>query len=45
MQPDQYNSIKKLELGQDIVLKGICKGFLMDAIFLDCIILNPQDNE
>lgn len=45
MQPNQYNNIKKLELGQDIVLKGICKGFLMDAIFLDCIILNPQDNE
>lgn len=45
MQPNQYNNIKKLELGQDIVLKGICKGFLMDAIFLNCIILNPQDNE
>lgn len=45
MQPNQYNNIKKLELGQAIVLKGTCKGFLMDAIFLDCIILNPQDNE
>ncbi|WP_027077244.1 OB-fold protein [Maribacter antarcticus] len=45
MQSNQYKSIKKLELGQNIVLKGICKGFLMDAIFLDCIILNPKDNE
>lgn len=45
MQPDQYNQIEKLHVGQSITLKGVCKGFLMDAIVLNCIILKPYNNE
>ncbi|MGB5820643.1 MAG: hypothetical protein WBG90_14255 [Saonia sp.] len=45
MQTDQTGRIKKLKLGQTVRLKGICKGFLMDAILLNCVIINKKTNE
>jgi hypothetical protein len=39
MQSDQYVKVNQMILGQSIVLKGMCKGFLNDVIFFNCIIL------
>ncbi|MGH1384525.1 OB-fold protein [Kordia sp.] len=39
MQLNQNNDILKLHAGQDIKLKGILKGFLMDIILLHCVII------
>ncbi len=38
MQEDQSEQLDLIKKGDRIVLKGICKGFLMDAILLNCII-------
>ena len=34
--PSQIEKIKKLKEHQEIVVKGICKGFLKDVILLNC---------
>ncbi|MEO1013152.1 MAG: hypothetical protein AAFX53_17795 [Bacteroidota bacterium] len=39
MLPNQMKTLRELQRGQTVRLKGICKGFLMDAIFLNCIVL------
>ncbi|MFK7747975.1 MAG: hypothetical protein AB8B65_06280 [Kordia sp.] len=39
MQSNQTKDILKLHAGQDIKLKGILKGFLMDVIILHCVII------
>jgi len=39
MQSNQNNDVVKLQEGQDIKLKGILKGFLMDVIILHCVII------
>ena len=39
MQTNQNSNIVKLEAGQNIKLKGILKGFLMDIIILHCVII------
>lgn len=39
MQRDQVDQILQLSVGDKIVVKGILKGFLMDAILLNCIIV------
>ncbi|WP_082113377.1 OB-fold protein [Kordia jejudonensis] len=39
MQSDQRNEVVKLHAGQDIKLKGVLKGFLMDIILLHCVII------
>lgn len=39
MQSDQHAAVKKLEAGQNIKLKGILKGFLLDVILLHCVII------
>jgi hypothetical protein len=39
MQSDQYLKVNQMVLGQSIVVKGICKGFLNDIIFFGGIIL------
>jgi len=44
MKENQIEQIKTLTKGDTVVLKGICKGFLMDAILLNCVLLN-QTNE
>ena len=43
MQDDQVLRIDQIQKGDTIVLKGICKGFLMDAILLNCILINHRD--
>ncbi len=45
MQADQTEEVKKLVPGQKIQIKGICKGFLKDAILLNCMLINTQINE
>lgn len=39
MQPNQNNHIVALKVGQEVKLKGILKGFLMDVILLHCVIV------
>lgn len=43
MQEDQAEKLDLIKKGDRIVLKGICKGFLMDAILLNCIIPTKVD--
>jgi hypothetical protein len=45
MKNNQFNEIQKLKKGQRVILKGVCKGFLMDVIFLDGIIVNSRIDE
>ena len=44
MNPEQMEQIQSIQKGDVITLRGICKGFLMDAILLNCILIN-QPNE
>ncbi|MEM0932946.1 MAG: hypothetical protein AAGJ12_10790 [Bacteroidota bacterium] len=44
MKNDQTQVVQKLAKGDSVILKGICKGFLMDAILLNCVLLS-QTNE
>ncbi len=39
MQKDQAPLIELLKVGDEVKVKGILKGFLMDAILLNCIVL------
>lgn len=39
MQKDQVERVMQLAVGDTIVVKGIFKGYLMDAILLSCIIV------
>lgn len=39
MQKDQAPIIETLQIGDEVKVKGILKGFLMDAILLNCIVL------
>ncbi len=39
MQKDQAPIVEALKIGDEVKVKGILKGFLMDAILLNCIIL------
>ncbi len=39
MQSNQNTEVIKLHAGEDIKLKGILKGFLMDIILLHCVII------
>lgn len=39
LQKDQINKIPHLKIGQDILIKGILKGHLLDIILLNCIII------
>ncbi len=38
MQKDQKQKTNTLKIGDTVVLKGIYKGFLKDAVFLNCIL-------
>ena len=40
MEPTEIDKIKTITPGQTVRLKGVCKGFLMDAIFLHCVLLD-----
>ncbi len=37
MMPFGENQVEKLSVGDTIILKGVCKGFLLDVIMLNCI--------
>lgn len=39
MQSDQIDKINKLQIGEDITIKGIYKGYLIDMILLNCVII------
>ncbi len=39
MNTDQIEKIEQIVPGQTIRIKGICKGFLLDAILLNCVVL------
>lgn len=41
MDDTEVNGISKVAIGDTITLKGVCKGFLMDAILLNCVLVNP----
>jgi len=43
MQHDQNEVLSQLQEGDEVKVKGILKGFLKDAILLNCIILNKAD--
>ncbi|MFD2562375.1 OB-fold protein [Aquimarina rubra] len=45
LQSNQTMEIKNLTKGDKVVLKGVCKGFLKDAILLNCMLINQQSNE
>ena len=43
MQNDQNSNIVNLSPGETIVLKGVFKGVLLDAILLNCIIIDQNN--
>lgn len=45
MQSNQITKVKNLKMGQKVMIKGICKGFLKDAVLLNCMLINQQSNE
>lgn len=45
MQTNQKHNINKLKLGDSVLIKGIFKGFLMDGIMLNCVLLKKKINE
>ena len=45
MQKDQAPIVEALKIGDEVKVKGILKGFLMDAILLNCIIILEEVNE
>jgi len=44
MQHGQDEVLSQLQEGDEVKVKGILKGFLKDAILLNCIILNEVDD-
>ena len=45
MQPGQEKQLKLLKENDTIKVKGIFKGFLKDAVFLNCIVIYPNFHE
>tara|TARA_B110000240_G_scaffold15491_1_gene15843 strand:+ start:242 stop:658 length:417 start_codon:yes stop_codon:yes gene_type:complete len=39
---DEFKKSAEIKEGQEIVLKGICTGFLMDVILVKCVIINSK---
>jgi hypothetical protein len=39
---DEFKKSAEIKEGQEVVLKGICTGFLMDVILVKCIIINSK---
>ena len=44
MSPLKTNQVDKLAIGDTITLKGVCKGYLLDVIMLNCIPTNEKTN-
>ncbi len=45
MQTSQKEKVKNLKQDQNVLIKGVCKGFLKDVIVLNCILINKEINE
>ena len=43
MNPLEADKLGTLKEGDQIHLRGVCKGFLMDAILLNCVLLKPTE--
>ncbi len=43
MKNDQITQVQGLSIGDSVVLKGVCKGFLMDAILLNCVLVSKTN--
>lgn len=43
MKENQIAQVQTLTKGDSVILKGICKGFLMDAILLNCVLVKKTD--
>lgn len=39
-EPNAQTSLTKLKEGQEVVIKGICTGVLMDVVLVDCVCVN-----
>jgi hypothetical protein len=39
---DEFKKSAEIKEGQEVVLKGICTGFLMDVILVKCVIMNSK---
>lgn len=42
---NQSEEIKNLQKNQQILVKGICKGFLKDVVMLNCLLMKTNLNE
>ena len=42
MQDDQADKIQNLDIGTQVLIKGIFKGSLLDAILLNCILIDQE---
>ncbi len=45
MNPGQLAAIMKIKKGDEVRIKGVCKGFLKDVIVLNCILIDQKLNE
>lgn len=43
MHKNQMGAIKKFKQGQEIIIKGVCKGFLKDVVLLNCVLINKKN--
>ena len=39
---DDFKKSAEIKEGQEVVLKGICTGFLMDVILVKCVVMNSK---
>ena len=39
---DEFKKSAEMKEGQEVILKGICTGFLMDVILVKCVIMNSK---
>jgi hypothetical protein len=42
LQPEENNKILKLKKGQYITVKGICTGYLLDVVMVECVLIDPK---
>ncbi len=40
LSPEENKKMSALKKGQNVVIKGICTGYLMDVILIKCVIVN-----
>jgi hypothetical protein len=41
-EPKAQQSVSKLKIGQQVTIKGICSGALMDVVMVDCTIVSEK---